>query len=380
MSQATFLRGDARHARASASKTMHGLLAAAAVSLLSACATVAPPPAAQPPITTSPAPAPVPRPAAPPPAPVSSAEQAALRNLVAQQDRLYRVAAPLLVNNAELCRKNARNLLGFTAKNKYSYSADFVNAAESVLGMGESLKVTGVLDGSGAARAGLRRGDELVAIEDKPLPQGPNAERQAAGVIGPLIGGRNNVRLTVLRNGAQSTLNVPLTNACAFGIELGNADHVNAYNDGYRVLVTRGMLNAVRSDEELAYVVAKEMAHNILGHANRLRLNATAGGIIDNLIRLNPDMSSMAGMSGLKPMPQDLDAIADRLALFLVARAGYGIDGAPAFWQRMASQYPASMANSYTALHPSTQFRVNAMQRTIADINAKRGGKRPLLP
>src|SRR5690606_10805463 len=56
-------------------------------------------------------------------------QQNTLQQLVSQQDRLYRVAAPLMVHNAELCKDNARNLLGFTAKNRYSYSAELTGAA-----------------------------------------------------------------------------------------------------------------------------------------------------------------------------------------------------------------------------------------------------------
>ena len=85
------------------------------------------------------------------PAPVTeSAQKQALRNVTAQQDRLYRLAAPLLVNNAPLCKGNARNLIGFSAKTKYSFSEDYVEAAQS-LGFDERLQVTGVLNNSGAA-------------------------------------------------------------------------------------------------------------------------------------------------------------------------------------------------------------------------------------
>src|SRR3954468_21833553 len=45
--------------------------------------------------------------------------------------------------------------------------------------------------------------------------------------------------------------------------------------DGQRVLVTRGMMNATQSDAELAYVIAKGMAHNILGHATTQRQSST---------------------------------------------------------------------------------------------------------
>lgn len=335
-------------------------------------------------VTAPTAPEPEPLTKAPPPAPalppVSSAEQDLLRSWVVQQERLYRVAAPLLVNNTELCKANARNLLGFTAKNRYSYSSDFADAAQKLFNLEERLQIMDVLPGSGAAKAGLRRGDVLLAAEDKPLPQGDDAERAAAGVLGPLVTSLASVRLTLLRNGQQMTVSVPLTRACGFNIELGNADVAAAYADGRRVLVTRGMLNFVRSDQELAQVLAREMAHNILGHAQKQRMSAAAGSVIDNLIRMHPDKASMRGTAGVKPMPQELDTAADRLGLYLAARAGYNIEIAASFWRRLAFEYPPSVANGYTALHPYTAARLSMVESTVVAINQKALAKKPLVP
>jgi hypothetical protein len=311
---------------------------------------------------------------------VSTADEARLRSLISHQDRLYRVAAPLLVNNPDLCKGNARNLLGFTAKNKYSYSSELVQAAQILFGMDDRLQITGVLAGSGAARVGVRRGDKLIDVEGRPLPEGPDAEREAAAILGPLVATRPTIKLTVLRNGANTALNVPLTRACAYSIELGNVDTVNAYDDGRRVLITRGMMNFVQSDEELAYVLAKEMAHNSLGHAGKQNMSATVSSIIDNLTRIHPDVTTLAGTSGVRPMPQELDAAADTLSLYMLARAGYSVDRAPRFWERLASQYPATVLNSYTAIHPSTAFRLSVMEKIVADVKAKQAGKKPLSP
>lgn len=304
----------------------------------------------------------------------------ALRTMTAMQDRLYRIGAPLLVNNTDLCKGNARKLLGFTAKNKYSYTSEFDDAAARSFGLGERLQIMGVLAGSGAAMVGLRAADVLVAVDNKPMPEGPNAERLAATILGPLVNTRSSVKLTLVRQGATLMPTVPLTLACAFGIELGNADNVNAYSDGKRVMLTRGMMGFVRTDTELAYVIAREMAHSALGHPGRLRMSATFGGIIDNLIRIHPDLSTMGGMSGIKPFAQDLDAAADTVALYMLARAGYAIDGVPSFWQRLASQYPATVLNGYTAIHPATGYRMVAMARAITAIQTKKAANLSLLP
>jgi len=311
---------------------------------------------------------------------VTRAEVRALQTLVALQDRLYRVAAPLLVNNTELCKNNARNLLGFTAKNKYSYSADFIEAAHDALGLDEQLKVRDILAGSGAAQNGIQSGDTLLAVDDVFLPEGHNAERQAAALLAPLVNDRSSVTLRLRRNQNNLSLTIPLTRACAFNLKLGNVDQVNAYSDGHQIMVTRGMMDFAQTDEELAYVLAREIAHNTLGHWRKQRMSATMNGIIDNLARLHPDMSTMVGLAGVKPMPQELDAAADTLALYLVARANAGIEHAPAFWQRLAVQYPATALDSYTAIHPKTTYRLAAITKTIADIKKKRANKKPLVP
>jgi hypothetical protein len=308
------------------------------------------------------------------------AEQDALQSLVAQQNRLDRVAAPLLVNNPAICKDNARNLLGFTAKNKYSYSEELSGATHQALGLNERLQVVNVLAGSGAARAGVHKGDGLVAVDDQPLPQGPHAERQAAAIIGPLVTGKQSVKLTVARSGANVALNVPLTLACAFSVELGNSDNVNAYSDGRRIVVTRGMMRFAQTDNELAYVLAKEMAHNVLGQQAKQHISGTMGDIIDNLVLLHPDMSTMNGMAGIKPYTPELDASADNLSLYMAARAGYSVDGAPRFWQRLAQQYPASVLNGYTAIHPMTSSRLSAMDKAAVEVKGKQAAGKPLMP
>jgi len=344
--------------------------------VLSACSTIQPasePAAPEQPIQPS-------VPAAPVVTPQMQAARDNLKVIAGLQERLYRIAAPLLINNADLCKAQARNLLGFTAKNKYSYPGEYADASTAVLGYDEVLQVSGVLAGSGAAKAGLRKGDDLVAAGGKPLPRGRDAESKAAAVFGPLTASSATLSMTVARNGANQTLNVPVTRACAFRVDLGNSDNVNAYNDGSRVMLTRGMINFAQNDEAVAYVMAKELAHNILGHAGTMRSTATMASIIDNLASVRPDLTMLVGTAGVRPMPADYDVAADNLALYMLARAGYNISNAHGFWQRLSGQYPATALNSYTAIHPNVTARLAAMDRSVSEIKAKQAAKRPLLP
>ena len=296
------------------------------------------------------------------------------------QDRLYKVAAPLLINNAELCKTQARNLLGFTARNRYWYPGEYNEAAQVAFGMGERLQVTGVLAGSGAARAGLKRGDELISASGKTLPTGPSASSSVGAVFGPLVASRAILAMVIERDQKERQLSIPITRACGFVIELGNADNINSYADGQRVMVTRGMLHFAQSDEELAVLLAKGMAHNILGHATLTRSNSTIGSVIDNLANVRPDTSMLIGSAGIKAMPAELDIAADNLSLYLLARAGYSVDAAAPFWKRLAANYPATVLNSYVANHPGNAARLAAIDKSVAEIKAKQGAKKTLTP
>ena len=308
-----------------------------------------------------------------------SQDVSALSLLIARQERIYRVAAPLMVKNAPLCRSFARPLLGFTAKNLYSYPAELAPAAESALKLDDRLRVMQVLDGSGAMRAGIRPGDILQSIQEQALPLGAQAENEAARLLAPLIKNATDISVVVLRQDRPLKLTIPLTAACAFSMEIGHAPQVNAYADGRRIMITRGMLDFLSADEELAVILAREIAHNVLQHTATQQMTATVASLIDALLPLQPDAASLASRGGLRPMPAKADQEADRMAMYLLARAGYDPAAAERTIAKLAQSYPASLTNTYTALHPWTPERRQSMQTTLSEIRQKQTSKNPLL-
>lgn len=304
------------------------------------------------------------------------AREAAFQDLVAMQDRLYRVAAPILLNNINLCQRRAY-LLGFTAKNKYSYSSEFIESAHKTLGLGEQLQIMGVMPGSGAASAGIKNGDKLVAISEIPLPQGQSAEAQARGVLGSVLADKTAIDLTINRGGADMALKVPLTHLCAFSMELGNTDNVNAYADGHRVLLTRGMMKALPSDEELAYVIATEIARNALGQPAKLHTSNVLEETIDNLSRVHPEQDKLPV---LKPAAEDFELAADKRGLYMLVRANYRIDDFAGFLNRIDQKGATNSFSSYAALHPTSQRRLAAIARVTSEIKAKQAAHKPVQP
>jgi hypothetical protein len=309
------------------------------------------------------------------PAIASASQVRDLQSWVEQQQRLYTVAAPLLMSNAALCKRSARNVPAFVVKTRYSYSDEMIAAAKSALGLGELPQVMLLFPASGAAASGLQQGDVLLAVGDSKIAPGPNAERDAIKLLDAAAQkARAPLTLSIRRLGTLMTVNLGVTRACAFSIELGDTDIVNSYTDGRRVMVTRGMLDAVRSDEELAYVLAKEIAQAALTRT------AVPGmrQMMDRLALVTPPSSGR--LPSIAPYVPVTDATADKLALYMLMRSGVAIDGAPAFWQRLASAHPATIANGHTALHPSTSYRVSVIRAVTASIKQRQLNDLPLVP
>ena len=300
--------------------------------------------------------------------------------LLERQERIYRIAAPLIIKNAVLCRTQARPLLGFTAKNQYSYPPELSVAARQSLGLDERLQVMQILDGSGAMRAGLKRGDILQTIQDITIPTGPQAEPEAARMLSPILKNLTEINITVIRQNQPITVNVPLTLACAFAIDVGNTQNVNAYADGRRILLTRGLLDWLSTDEDVAVVIAREIAHNVLQHAKQLQQMATLSIVIDNLLLFKPDQVAANSSNGIKITPEKMDQDADRLALFMLARAGYDLASFTRVMQKLAQIPNASQANTYPALHPWTEGRQSVIQSTMKEIRQKQSAKKALVP
>lgn len=313
-------------------------------------------------------------------APTAATRDPALDGLLQRQERVYRVAAPLIIKNAVLCRTQARPLLGFTAKNQYSYSPELAVAARQSLGLDERLQVMQILDGSGAMRAGLKRGDILQTIQDLNIPTGPQAEPETARMLSPILKNLSELTITVVRQNQPITVNVPLTLACAFAIDVGNTQHVNAYADGRRILLTRGLLDWLSTDEDVAVIIAREIAHNVLQHAKQLQQMATLSIVIDNLLLFKPDQVAANSSNGIKITPEKMDQEADRLALFMLARAGYDTANFTRVMQKLVQAPNASQAITYQTLHPWTDGRQSAIQTTIKEIRQKQLAKKALVP
>lgn len=279
-------------------------------------------------------------------------ESAFQRQLVVEQrmldrERLETIQFRLMRGAADFCRGRTRAYYGLFAATEESFGARMRGPARKAFGLDGRLKVLYVIDGAPAARAGLAAGATIVAVDGMALPPGAAGARAFKAALGRA--GGHAVRLT-LAGAARREVVIDPVETCDFEVAVSQRRSLNAYAVGKRIVVTREMMWFAR-DDELALVVAHELAHHVLRHAER----------------------AMPGANF-----KEIEAEADYVGLYLMARAGYAIGDAPRFWRRIAANFPASIGAAAT--HPATAYRYLVMKKTVREINAKIAAGLPLTP
>lgn len=293
--------------------------------------------------------------------------------LVALQKMDSRVAAiahRLAVANVAICART-QPVSGLTIHTLDQYGADSRAAAAAAFGLGSEPSPLVVVPGSAAARAGLQPGDHILAIGGQAPPPQQLRSRgryqrvaaieealQAALEQGP-------VRIDYRRGDEALSAMVEPEPGCVSRVQIVPSLRLKASADGTYVQLTSAMVEYARSDDELALVIAHEMAHNILAHREALDAQKITRGIFKSL-------------DGSAAKIRRTEVEADYLALYLMARAGFDPGAAPAFWRRLG---PGGLLELFSdGTHPGQADRAAAAEATLAEIRALQDAGQPLVP
>lgn len=309
-------------------------------------------------------------------------QKLAVRQGLAQYDQLQRVSFRLSSAGAPLCGDEVRPRLGFWVLSMEGYKEDMRAAARSVLGAyPDTALIIRPSPDSPAARAGLKDTDTLISVNGAKVGRGDFQDALVkASAAGP-------VTLTVSASGIERQVTVTPVNSCKYPADITKDAVINAYADGDAIHVTKGMMDFIKSDEELALVIGHEMAHDFRGHIAAKRGNAIAGQVLGTILDVLAAAGGVStggafgnnmGMMAAGAFSQDFENEADYAGLYVMARAGYPIDGAPDFWRRMAIANPDAITMARS--HPTTPERFVALKADIDEIKAKIAKGEPLVP
>jgi hypothetical protein len=301
----------------------------------------------------------------------SSDAGARLTALTALDQRVARVSQRLLESNADLCPV-VRLSAGWALHSARQYSEDLRPIAEDRFGLDVDLpRVLAAPPGSAAAGAVVRQGDLIVAVDGEPLGVGDGGQRPEFEGLATNIGridaalATGSARLTLRRGDSLSEVVVTPHRACGYEVQLNPSDELNARADGRRLFISTALAGFTQSDDELAVILGHELAHHVLRH----RSWNDAGG-------LGRSANTAAGVPG--GGPGNAEQQADRVGLYLAARAGFDpAVGAP-FWRRFGD---SNWRVRYPQLgHASAGSRARNLEAVAAEIAARRAAGGDLRP
>ena len=154
---------------------------------------------------------------------------------------------------------------------------------------------------------------------------------------------------------------------------------INAGATFGQVAITSGMLNFIKSDDEMAVVLGHELAHIEQGHV----MKGAVGGLALNILAIVlesrvPGAGQAAGGVGqlfLNHYTQTQEREADDVGLRYAYQAGYDPRVAVDLQERLAVETPQSMSAGYFDTHPSSVERAVAARREAEELLA--GGDPP---
>lgn len=289
---------------------------------------------------------------------------------VASDDRmLAAIGYRLATRSAELCPPGWA--AGFELQALAQYGRDYRAAAGALLGITDRPTIALVVSGSAADAAGLRPGDILLSADGRPFAAiaGDSLNGEFAAVdaaITQLEAALRDgaARLVIERGGAQRTIRLDATSACASRFQVGGTG-LNAGADGTWVQVSPEVMAYAQGEGQVAAIVAHELAHNLLRHRERLDRAGLRRGFAANFGR-NAALIRASEME------------ADRLSIWLLDRAGYDTADAIAFWRRYGNRGLHRVFSSAT--HPSARVRMEQMEAERRAIDALRAGGSTIVP
>jgi membrane-associated protease RseP (regulator of RpoE activity) len=296
---------------------------------------------------------------------VSNDTQDSLRALQGDDQRVADTSWRIASRNADTCPK-LWAALGVSLHDVSQYEPAYRAAAQAAFGLDDSYpSILAVAKGSPASAGGLEPNDRLRAVNGVDL-SGSNPRQTSAASYDAVSAAmaalealpeKSAAVLSIERGDQRLEVSVTPQNVCRSRVELAPGNAINANANGLVAQISGRLVNWVQSEDELALVIAHEMAHNLLDHPKRLSEKSALSGLATSL-----------GLSGRAQRQMELDA--DRMGIIMAASAGYNYKIAPDFWARLNSNAP--LAAFLATSHPTTRARRENAQGVVDELNSKR--------
>ena len=155
---------------------------------------------------------------------------------------------------------------------------------------------------------------------------------------------------------------------------------INAGATFGKVILSSGMMEFLRSDDELAMILGHELAHISQGHVARGATNDVlldiGNALASAVLPGSGVLVDVVGRLFLNHFNQEQELEADRVGFQYATDAGYDPRAGEAVMRRLAEEVPQSATAGFFSSHPSSVERASALKKRAGRLTRRADGVR----
>lgn len=319
-----------------------------------------------------------------------------VNEFINKSHKLAQISSEILSKGIGYCEKLNYTAphLGMYSWSRYHFEDKWHRAALSKFDLGEEPQIYRVDPFSAAEDAGLKFGDKILEINGQAI----NYSNYSSYVdlLQEAINSNETIIFTIRRKNNDYKVSVkPKTGCKSHVLLIPNFSDFNTrlryfYFDSIfsTLWISKGLMDFLKSDEEIALVISHELAHGARKHheANNLRkgigwlAGALLGGTLDAFLgtisgKEEDEFVSILAEKGLSwagKVTEHQEKQADYDALHLMAMAGYNIENSAISWRKTEEFIDPNYQGLFRFFHPMLEDRflsIEAVKRVVIEKN-----------
>lgn len=329
-------------------------------------------------------------------------QRLAVEDALAREERVRRLAWPIVSENAELCPRTGPKL-GWRIGDDETVqrlAKGLKKRQVTALGWTDQPRLLSVAPGSPADQAGLKPGDHILGIAGE---EDSKSLKQLGKSLSKALEDwedRTSLTIAARRGGDRFEAEVTPVRACDVRIISSASRSLNAHASFSEMVIYAGLLRAFPEDNDVAFVIAHELAHITGRHARK----GTRNGIVTGAVLWAPPSLILAGaFDWLTAWPAEklgaqapplstavtqaaaasvnsvaFEREADYVGLYMHVRAGGSLDGLENVFETFGKVGPRT--SWLKVSHPIVPERLVHLQQTSEELRAKQANGAPLIP
>ena len=280
---------------------------------------------------------------------------------------LHKIGWLILKENTNNCSKSKKDAFGFIFAHvndlpdnskKYFYAAN-KNWDKLRKNYDPNFPIIiSIAPNSPTSLAGFKEGDRIVSINEE------YSSKNIRQAITKASNSKNDITMSVLRGDQEYKRKITGQEICSFNIQPLAAGAPNAFADGKKIYITIAAIKLAESDDEIAFLIGHELAHNILHFSGKGLAEAQTLPIS---YQDKPSIRSVNDIFVLQSTRKETEA--DIEGIKYAHKAGYNLKKASDYWRRLSIFNPNMVSDDHSLIYKGNAFRASTIDAIIKDLN-----------